>query len=55
MAENYELAERTVKHYRTQLTRKLELYTTVEICRLVQDAGLTPEDLASTIAELNQK
>lgn len=55
MVENYGLAERTVKHYRTQLTRKLDRYTTVELCRIVQDAGLTPESLTTAIAELQQK
>lgn len=55
MVENYGLAERTVKHYRTQLTRKLDRYTTVELCRIVQDAGLTPESLTTAIAELGQK
>jgi two-component system response regulator FixJ len=55
MVENYGLAERTVKHYRTQLTRKLDRYTTVELCRIVQDAGLTPENLTTAIAELRQK
>lgn len=49
MCETYGLAERTVKHYRTQLTRRLDIHSSVELSRLVQQAGLTPEDLAAAI------
>jgi len=49
MAVQYGLAYRTVKHYRTLLTRKIELYITFELCRLIQDTILTPETLATTI------
>lgn len=49
MSETYGLAERTVKHYRTLLTRRLGVYTTVDLCRLVQEAGVTAEDIAAAI------
>jgi DNA-binding NarL/FixJ family response regulator len=49
MSETYGLAERTVKHYRTLLTRRLDVYTSVDLCRLVQEAGLTAEDIAAAI------
>jgi FixJ family two-component response regulator len=49
MSENYGVAERTVKHYRTLLTRRLDIYTSVDLCRLVQEAGLTPDDIAAAI------
>ena len=49
MSEHYGLAERTVKLYRTNLTRRLGIYAPVDLARLVQEAGLTTADLASAI------
>lgn len=45
MAELYDLSERTVKYYRTMLTRRLDIYASVDLARLVQDAGLSIEQL----------
>jgi FixJ family two-component response regulator len=45
-AEEIGVSERTVKHYRTLLTRELGLTAAVDLARLVQDAGLTVEQLA---------
>lgn len=45
MSELYGLSDRTVKYYRTLLTRRLDIYTSVDLARLVQDAGLSVEDL----------
>ncbi|MGA0038376.1 MAG: response regulator transcription factor [Pirellulales bacterium] len=45
MAELYELSERTVKYYRTMLTRRLDIYASVDLARLVQDAGMSIEQL----------
>jgi len=47
MAEIYGLSERTVKYHRTMLTRRLDLYASVDLTRLVQEAGLSVEDLAA--------
>lgn len=49
MSEQYGLAERTIKLYRTNLTRRLDIYAAVDLARLVQEAGLTTEDLAAAI------
>ena len=38
--------ERTVKYHRTMLTRRLDIYASVDLTRLVQDAGITIEELA---------
>lgn len=45
MAEAYAMSERTVKFHRTQLTRRLDLTASVDLCRLVQDAGISIEEL----------
>ena len=37
--------ERTVKYHRTMLTRRLDIYASVDLTRLVQDAGITIEEL----------
>ena len=50
-AEELGVAERTVKHYRTLLTRELGLTAAVDLARLVQDAGLTVEQLAEMAEE----
>ena len=50
MAEAYEMSERTVKYYRTMLTRRLDIYTSVDLARLVQDAGISIEELAALAA-----
>ena len=47
MAEEYGLSERTVKYHRTMLTRRLDIYASVDLTRLVQTAGITIEELAS--------
>lgn len=49
MSEEYGLAERTIKLYRTNLTRRLDIYTAVDLARLVHEAGLTAQDLAAAI------
>ncbi len=49
MAEAYGLAERTVKYHRSALTRRLDLYTSVDLQRLVQEAGLSIADLADLV------
>ena len=46
IAEECELSERTVKYHRTMLTRRLDIYASVDLTRLVQDAGITIEELA---------
>ncbi len=51
MAIEYGLSERTVKYYRTFLTRRLDIYTSVDLTRLVQDAGLSIADLAALAAD----
>ena len=53
MAELYGLSERTVKYYRTMLTRNLDIYASVDLARLVQDAGMSIEEL-ETLAESRQ-
>ncbi len=50
MAELYGLSERTVKYHRTQLTRRLDIYASVDLTRLVQDAGISIEELATMAA-----
>jgi FixJ family two-component response regulator len=47
MAEEYGLSERTVKYHRTMLTRRLDIYASVDLTRLVQTAGITIEELAA--------
>ncbi len=47
MAEEYEMSERTVKYYRTMLTRRLDIYAAVDLVRLVQDAGISIKELKS--------
>lgn len=47
MAEVYGLSERTVKYHRTMLTRRLDIYASVDLTRLVQTAGITLEELAA--------
>lgn len=47
MAEQYGLSERTVKYHRTMLTRRLDIYSSVDLTRLVQTAGITIDELAS--------
>ena len=53
MAELYGLSERTVKYYRTMLTRNLDIYASVDLARLVQDAGMSIEEL-ETLADSRQ-
>jgi FixJ family two-component response regulator len=50
MAEEYGLSERTIKYHRTVLTRRLDIYTSVDLTRLVQDAGISTEDLTAMAA-----
>lgn len=45
MAEAYAMSERTVKYYRTMLTRRLDLHASVDLARLVQEAGISIERL----------
>lgn len=54
MSEYYGISERTVKYYRTMLTRRLGIYAAVDLARLVQDAGLTIDALAQ-LAESRRK
>lgn len=54
MADRYGLSERTVKYYRTMLTRRLDIYAVVDLVRLVQDAGLSAKALEQ-LAESRQK
>jgi len=50
MAELYHLSERTVKYHRTQLTRRLGIHASVDLTRLVQDAGISIDELAGMAA-----
>lgn len=50
MAEEYGLSERTVKYHRTMLTRRLNIYASVDLTRLVQEAGIAIEELARMAA-----
>lgn len=50
MAVEYGLSERTVKYHRTVLTRRLDVYTSVDLTRLVQDAGISTEELTAMAA-----
>ena len=50
MAEEYGLSERTVKYHRTMLTRRLDIYASVDLTRLVQRAGISIEELARMAA-----
>lgn len=50
MAEEYGLSERTIKYHRTVLTRRLDIYTSVDLTRLVQDAGISTADLTAMAA-----
>jgi len=36
-----------VKYHRTMLTRRLNIFTSVDLTRLVQDAGISIEKLAA--------
>ena len=47
MAKAYGLSERTVKYHRTMLTRRLNIFASVDLTRLVQDAGISIEELAA--------
>ena len=47
MAELHGLSERTVKYHRTMLTRRLDIYAAVDLARLVQDAGISIDELAA--------
>jgi FixJ family two-component response regulator len=47
MAELHGLSERTVKYHRTMLTRRLNIYATVDLARLVHDAGISIDQLAA--------
>lgn len=49
MAELYGLSERTVKYHRTMLTRRLDIYASVDLTRLVQEAGISIEELATLV------
>jgi FixJ family two-component response regulator len=50
MAEQYGLSERTVKYHRTMLTRRLDIYASVDLTRLVQRAGISIDELARMAA-----
>jgi FixJ family two-component response regulator len=50
MAEQYGLSERTVKYHRTMLTRRLDIYASVDLSRLVQRAGISIDELARMAA-----
>ncbi len=50
MAEEYGLSERTVKYHRTMLTRRLDIYASVDLTRLVQRAGISIDELARMAA-----
>jgi len=50
MAEEYGLSERTIKYHRTVLTRRLDIYTSVDLTRLVQDAGISTPELTAMAA-----
>jgi len=50
MAEEYGLSERTIKYHRTVLTRRLDIYTSVDLTRLVQDAGISTDELTAMAA-----
>jgi len=50
-AEERGVADRTVKHYRTLLTGQLGLHAAVDLARLVQDAGLSIDQLAEMAEE----
>jgi len=51
MAELYGLSERTVKYHRTMLTRRLDIYASVDLTRLVQEAGISIEELTEMASE----
>ena len=50
MADEYGLSERTIKYHRTVLTRRLDIYTAVDLTRLVQDAGISTAELTAMAA-----
>ena len=50
MADEYGLSERTIKYHRTVLTRRLDIYTSVDLTRLVQDAGISTAELTTMAA-----
>jgi two-component system response regulator FixJ len=47
IADELNLAERTVKHHRTALTQKLGVQSAAELALLVRDAGLDPDTLTA--------
>lgn len=51
MAEAYGISERTVKYHRTMLTRRLNIFASVDLTRLVQEAGISLEELAAMAGE----
>ena len=51
MAEAYWISERTVKYHRTMLTRRLNIFASVDLTRLVQEAGISLEELAAMAGE----
>ena len=51
MAEKYAMSERTVKFYRTVLTRRLNMTAAAELTRLVLDAGISTEELTEMTAK----
>ena len=55
MAEAYGISERTVKYHRTMLTRRLNIFASVDLTRLVQEAGISLEELAAMAGEAMPK
>jgi len=47
VADELQIAERTVKHHRTTLTHKLGVQSAAELALLVRDAGLDPATLTA--------
>jgi len=47
IADELDLAERTVKHHRTTLTHKLGVQSAAELALLVRDAGVDPSTLSA--------
>lgn len=47
IADELNLAERTVKHHRSALTQKLGVQSAAELALLVRDAGLDPDTLTA--------
>ncbi len=48
IADELDIAERTVKHHRTTLTQKLGVQSAAELALLVRDAGVEPSALAGS-------